>query len=81
MESGLGAVGGQNAGAAERGRESGRLESKRFLRRLAEARIEKPYMAYIFGLRVYPEVVAVAEEAGIGILDFRGERVAAVVRL
>ncbi len=59
---------------------SKRLKSKRFLRRLAEARIEKPYMAYIFGLRIYPEVIATAEEAGIGVLDFRGERTAAVVR-
>ena len=57
-----------------------RLESQRFLRRLAEARIEKPYLAYIFGLRIYPEVIATAEEAGIGVLDFRGERAAAIVR-
>lgn len=57
-----------------------RLKSPRFRRRLAEARIEKPYLAYIFGLRIYPEVVATAEKAGIGVLDFRGERVAAAVR-
>ena len=57
-----------------------RTEERVSKRRLTGALIEKPYMAYIFGLRVYPEVVAAAEEAGIGVLDFRGERVAAVVR-
>ena len=57
-----------------------RLKSQRFQRRLAEARIEKPYLAYIFGLRIYPEVIAPAEKAGIGVLDFRGERVVAVVK-
>ncbi|RLC93334.1 MAG: hypothetical protein DRI77_12000, partial [Chloroflexi bacterium] len=61
----------------ELGRWAKRLKDAEFLRRLAEARIEKPYLPYIFGLRIYPQVIAAAEKAGIGVLDFRGERVEA----
>ncbi len=55
-----------------------RFRDPTFLRRLAEARIEKPYLPYVFGLRVYPDAVSTAEEMGIGVLDPRGEKVAAV---
>ncbi len=58
---------------------SQRLQDPEFLRRLRAVRIEKPYLPYVFGLRVYPDARATAEELGIGVLDPRGELVAAVV--
>jgi len=54
-----------------------RLKEADFLQRLAEARIERPYLPYIFGLRIYPQVIEVAQDMGIGVLDSRGERVVA----
>lgn len=53
-----------------------RLESSRFQAQLQKAGVTKPYLPYAFGLRVYAEVDRMAEEAGVGILTFRGERVA-----
>jgi len=58
---------------------SRRFQDPDFLRRLTEAHIERPYLPYVFGLRVYPDAKATAEELGIGVLDSRGEQVAAVV--
>lgn len=55
-----------------------RFQDPAFLRRLTEARIEKPYLPYVFGLRVYPDAMSTAKEMGIGVLDSRGEQVAAV---
>lgn len=54
-----------------------RLKEADFLQRLTEARIERPYLPYIFGLRIYPQVIEVAQDMGIGVLDSRGERVVA----
>jgi len=51
-----------------------RLRDPEFLRRLAGARIEPPYLPYAFGLRVYPDAEDLAREMGIGVLDSRGER-------
>ncbi|MHB8339685.1 MAG: hypothetical protein ACYDB7_00700, partial [Mycobacteriales bacterium] len=43
---------------------------------LAALAIDGPYLAYAYGLRVYPGVDAAAAAAGLGVLDSRGERVA-----
>ncbi|MGC8947299.1 MAG: hypothetical protein ACP5N6_14215, partial [Anaerolineae bacterium] len=53
-----------------------RLQRPWFQERLRKEGIEKPYMPYAFGLRVYADVDQMATEAGVGILSFRGERVA-----
>ena len=58
---------------------SRRFKSARFLQRLSRAGIGGPYLPYIFGLRIYPDVLLTAERAGIGILDFQGERAEALV--
>ncbi len=58
---------------------SRRFKSARFLRRLNQAGVTGPYLPYIFGLRIYPNVLPMAEEAGVGILDFRGEQAEALV--
>ncbi|MHB2022668.1 MAG: hypothetical protein ACYCO3_04955 [Mycobacteriales bacterium] len=39
--------------------------------------VHGPYLAYVYGLRVYPGVDAAASKAGLGVLDSRGERVVA----
>ncbi len=53
-----------------------RLQQPWFQERLRQEGIEKPYLPYAFGLRVYTDVDRMAVEAGVGILTFRGERVA-----
>jgi len=52
------------------------LRDRDFLQRLAEAGIDKPYLPYLFGLRVYQIVDEEASKLGIGVLDPDGERVA-----
>ncbi len=47
-----------------------------FQERLREMQVEKPYLPYIFGLRIYLGVEKLAAEAGLGVLDYRGERLA-----
>jgi DNA repair exonuclease SbcCD ATPase subunit len=53
-----------------------RLQRPWFQERLQKEGIQKPYLPYAFGLRVYADVDRMAMEAGVGILTFRGERVA-----
>ncbi len=53
-----------------------RLQQPWFQERLQQEGIQKPYLPYVFGLRVYAEVDQMAREAGVGVLSFRGERVA-----
>lgn len=53
-----------------------RLQRPWFQERLQKEGVQKPYLPYIFGLRVYAEVDQMAEEASVGVLSFRGERVA-----
>jgi len=52
-----------------------RLKRPDFQERLREAQVDKPYLPYIFGLRIYQGVKELAQEAGLGVLDHRGERV------
>ncbi len=52
-----------------------RLQRPWFQERLQKEGIQKPYLPYAFGLRVYADVDRMAREAGIGILTFRGERI------
>ncbi len=60
----------------ELGRFLQRLQQPWFQERLQQEGIQKPYLPYVFGLRVYAEVDQMAREAGVGVLSFRGERVA-----
>ena len=60
----------------ELGRFLQRLQQPWFQERLQQEGIQKPYLPYVFGLRVYAEVDQMAREAGVGVLGFRGERVA-----
>ena len=53
-----------------------RLQRPWVQERLRQEGIQKPYLPYAFGLRVYADVDRMATEAGVGILTFRGERVA-----
>ncbi|MGB9724704.1 MAG: hypothetical protein ACPL7G_12525, partial [Chloroflexia bacterium] len=53
-----------------------RLNRPDFQERLREVQVNKPYLPYIFGLRIYWGVQGMAAEAGLGILDHRGERLA-----
>ena len=52
-----------------------RLQRPWVQERLQKEGIQKPYLPYAFGLRVYADVDRMAREAGIGILTFRGERI------
>ncbi|MHB8449148.1 MAG: hypothetical protein ACYDAQ_01560 [Mycobacteriales bacterium] len=45
-------------------------------RLVAALAIEEPYLAYLCGLCVFQEVESAASAAGLGALDYRGERVA-----
>lgn len=51
-----------------------RLRDPRFLSRLQAEGVTAPFLAYTFGLRVYPDALKRAQELGIGILDPEGER-------
>jgi chromosome segregation ATPase len=53
-----------------------RLQRPSIQEELQRAGVQKPYLPYAFGLRVYADVDRMAEEAGVGVLSFRGERVA-----
>ena len=53
-----------------------RLQRPWVQERLRQEGIQKPYLPYAFGLRVYADVDRMTTEAGVGILTFRGERVA-----
>ena len=52
------------------------LRQPAYQERLRQAGVEKPYLPYAFGMRIYLGVEEMAREAGVGILTFRGERVA-----
>ena len=53
-----------------------RLEDPAFRHALAERGIAGPYLAYAFGIRIYPEARDVARSVGVGVLSARGEDVA-----
>lgn len=53
-----------------------KLHSQSFRERLAAAGIEPPFLAYVYGQRVYRPALERARELGIGILSRRGEYVA-----
>ncbi|MFN3763423.1 MAG: hypothetical protein ACK4WK_09525, partial [Anaerolineae bacterium] len=50
------------------------LQDPSFQQKLRLYGVEKPYLPYVFGMRVYLGVEEMAREAGIGILTFRGEQ-------
>ena len=52
-----------------------RLADASFRARLQQEGVGKPYLPYLFGLRLYGGVEEMASESGIGLLDWRGERV------
>ncbi len=60
---------------AELGKWLKRLQQPSFQQQLQCFGVSKPYLPYAFGLRVYAGVDEMAQEAGIGILTFRGERI------
>jgi len=56
-----------------------RLQQPQVIQQLEASGVEKPYLPYVFGLRVYFGVDEMARETGVGILTFRGERIPARV--
>ncbi len=52
-----------------------KLHSQSFRERLAAAGIEPPFLAYVYGQRVYRPAIERARELGVGILSRRGEYV------
>ncbi len=52
-----------------------RLHSEGFVRRLEERGVNRPYLFYLFGLRVYSIVEEEARRLGLGVLGPDGERV------
>jgi hypothetical protein len=54
-----------------------RLQQPQVVQQLEASGVGKPYLPYVFGLRVYFGVDDMARETGIGILTFRGERIPA----
>ncbi len=52
-----------------------RLQDQNFQQQLVDAGVEKPFMPYFFGLRVYQTVDTEARNLGIGVADPDGERV------
>ena len=56
-----------------------RLQQPQVVQQLEASGVGKPYLPYVFGLRVYFGVDDMARETGIGILTFRGERIPARV--
>ena len=63
----------------EVGRFLQRLQQPQVIQQLEASGVEKPYLPYVFGLRVYFGVDEMARETGVGILTFRGERIPARV--
>jgi len=61
----------------EVGRFLQRLQHPQVIQQLEASGVEKPYLPYVFGLRVYFGVDERARETGVGILTFRGERIPA----
>jgi hypothetical protein len=57
-----------------------RLADPGYRARLAEHGIAGPYLAWLFGLRVYDEALVPAREHGLGLLNVRGERLAPAER-
>jgi hypothetical protein len=57
-----------------------RLRDPEYFTRLRALGIAGPYLAYVFGLRVYEEALAAASEQGVGVLSTRGERVSPAER-
>ncbi len=53
-----------------------KLQSRTFRERLAKFGIEPPFLAYLYGQRVYRPAIETARELGIGVLARRGEHVA-----
>jgi Holliday junction resolvase-like predicted endonuclease len=53
-----------------------RLQDQVFQQKLVDAGVQKPFLPYFFGLRVYQTVDTEARKLGIGVLDPDGERVA-----
>ncbi len=51
------------------------LHDPSYVEKLRSLGIEPPWLGYAFGLRVYRDVLAIAPEYGVGILDVHGERV------
>jgi len=56
-----------------------RLQQPQVVQQLEARGVGKPYLPYVFGLRVYFGVDDMARETGVGILTFRGERIPARV--
>ena len=56
-----------------------RLQQPQVVQQLEASGVGKPYLPYVFGLRVYFGVDDMARETGVGILTFRGERIPARV--
>lgn len=52
-----------------------KLHTQSFRERLAAAGIEPPFLAYVYGQRVYRPAIQRARELGVGILSRRGEYV------
>lgn len=50
------------------------LRDPSFQEKLRLYGVEKPYLPYVFGMRVYFGVEEMAREVGVGILTFRGEQ-------
>ncbi len=50
------------------------LRDPSFQQKLRLYGVEKPYLPYVFGMRVYLGVEEMAQEVGVGILTFRGEQ-------
>lgn len=57
-----------------------KLSDRRFRKRLALAGVHGDVLAYAFGIRVAHDAEGVAQEAGVGLLDQWGERLAPRVR-
>ena len=53
------------------------LNDPSYIQKLRSLGIEPPWLGYMFGLRVYRDVLSLAPEHGVGILDVHGERVRA----
>jgi hypothetical protein len=56
------------------------LNDPGYRQRLAAAGVPGPFMAYAFGLRVYPEAIEAARTVGVGVLKLNGEQLPPVKR-
>ncbi len=55
-----------------------KLHDPAYVKKLRSLGYEPPWLAYMFGLRVYRDVLEVAREHGVGVLDVHGEQVQAL---